>query len=162
MRTSWADSVADSSAPSAAASAAAAASAGRSSYVPPHLRKDRSLLPSSAHPAASAAAPLWGPTRPSFGGPRDRVHESNPFANDEEPAFDGDNTGINFDAYEDIPVDTSGQDVPPPVNTFAEIDLGDALNENIRRCRYDSVRKIERIMCLLVKLQGVKFQTNIR
>lgn len=34
------------------------------------------------------------------------------------------NTGINFDAYEDIPVDTSGENVPPPVNTFAEIDLG--------------------------------------
>ncbi|KAI3823576.1 hypothetical protein L1987_05015 [Smallanthus sonchifolius] len=34
------------------------------------------------------------------------------------------NTGINFDAYEDIPVETSGDNVPPPVNTFAEIDLG--------------------------------------
>ncbi|KAK6126828.1 hypothetical protein DH2020_039421 [Rehmannia glutinosa] len=34
------------------------------------------------------------------------------------------NTGINFDAYEDIPVETSGDNVPPPVNTFADIDLG--------------------------------------
>jgi ATP-dependent RNA helicase DDX3X len=65
--------------------------------------------------------------------------EANPFANDEpvsETIFEQENTGINFDAYEDIPVETSGQDVPPPVNTFAEIDLGPALNENIRRCKY--------------------------
>lgn len=26
---------------------------------------------------------------------------------------------INFEAYEDIPVETSGSDVPPLVNTFA-------------------------------------------
>jgi ATP-dependent RNA helicase DDX3X len=54
------------------------------------------------------------------------------------------NTGINFDAYEDIPVETSGHDVPTPVNTFAEIDLGDALNENIRRCKYVKPTPVQR------------------
>lgn len=157
MRTSWADSVADSS-----------AAAGRSSsYVPPHLR---SLPPSSDHPAsapapAPAPAPRWAPpaNRPSFGGPRSSggwnsrtggwggsgsAYESNPFANDDEtpdePAFDAENTGINFDAYEDIPVEAHGQDVPPAVNTFAEIDLGDALNENIRRCKYVRPTPVQR------------------
>ena len=46
------------------------------------------------------------------------------------------NTGINFDAYDDIPVETSGNNVPSTVNTFAEIDFGNVLNENIRRCKY--------------------------
>jgi ATP-dependent RNA helicase DDX3X len=72
------------------------------------------------------------------GGGRDR--EVNPFALEEATPdvalFDQENTGINFDAYEDIPVETSGENVPPSVNTFAEIDLGHALNENIRRCKY--------------------------
>ena len=50
--------------------------------------------------------------------------------------FDQENTGINFDAYEDIPVKTSGNVVPPPINTFSEIDLGESLNNNLRRCNY--------------------------
>ena len=57
--------------------------------------------------------------------------EENPFAGgakkDSDAAdavFEGhQNTGINFDAYEDIPVETSGQDVPPPISTFEESGL---------------------------------------
>ncbi|KAF5935012.1 hypothetical protein HYC85_026141 [Camellia sinensis] len=52
--------------------------------------------------------------------------------------------GINFDAYEDIPVETSGSDVPPPVNSFAEIDLGKALIDNIKRCKYVKPTPIQR------------------
>ncbi|KAK7345182.1 hypothetical protein VNO77_15736 [Canavalia gladiata] len=76
----------------------------------------------------------------SRGAGRDRGRrEVNPFENDEDAdqSFgEQENTGINFDAYDDIPVETSGDNVPPPVNTFAEIDLGDALNQNILRCKY--------------------------
>lgn len=77
-----------------------------------------------------------------------RDREINPFANEDETteaAFDGpENTGINFDAYEDIPVETSGENVPPPVSTFSEIDLGDAVNENIRRCKYVKPTPVQR------------------
>ncbi|KAG2534465.1 hypothetical protein PVAP13_9NG066429 [Panicum virgatum] len=76
-----------------------------------------------------------------------RDREPNPFANTETADVDfesQENAGINFDAYEDIPVETSGHDVPPPVNTFAEIDLGDALNENIRRCKYVKPTPVQR------------------
>ncbi|XP_066335669.1 DEAD-box ATP-dependent RNA helicase 37-like [Miscanthus floridulus] len=76
-----------------------------------------------------------------------RDREPNPFANTEAADVDfqsQDNTGINFDAYEDIPVETSGHDVPPPVNTFAEIDLADAVNENIRRCKYVKPTPVQR------------------
>ncbi|XP_073108186.1 DEAD-box ATP-dependent RNA helicase 37 isoform X1 [Elaeis guineensis] len=115
----------------------------------------------------SAGGNRWGggPVRdlgrPGFGGSRGgggwnsrtggwdrREREVNPFANDDETteaAFDDqENTGINFDAYEDIPVETSGENVPPPVNTFAEIDLGNALNENIRRCKYVKPTPVQR------------------
>ncbi|CAL5089218.1 unnamed protein product [Urochloa decumbens] len=83
-------------------------------------------------------------SRPGGWDRRDR--EPDPFAKAEaeEVDFEGENTGINFDAYEDIPVETSGHDVPAPVNTFAEIDLGDALNENIRRCKYVRPTPVQR------------------
>lgn len=54
----------------------------------------------------------------------------------EEDDDTNDNTAINFDAYEDIPVETSGSNIPPPVNSFADIDMGRVLNENIKRCKY--------------------------
>ncbi|XP_010524794.1 PREDICTED: DEAD-box ATP-dependent RNA helicase 37-like isoform X1 [Tarenaya hassleriana] len=77
-----------------------------------------------------------------------REREVNPFGDDaelEQPPFtEQENSGINFDAYEDIPVETSGDNVPPPVNTFAEIDLGEALNLNIRRCKYVKPTPVQR------------------
>ncbi|XP_027071141.1 DEAD-box ATP-dependent RNA helicase 37 [Coffea eugenioides] len=88
----------------------------------------------------------WG----SRGGGWSREREVNPFGNDDadglaESTFsEQENTGINFDAYEDIPVETSGDNVAPPVNTFAEIDLGDALNLNIRRCKYVKPTPVQR------------------
>ncbi|KAL9233014.1 hypothetical protein vseg_008058 [Gypsophila vaccaria] len=79
----------------------------------------------------------------------DSRREVNPFENGNEEvaeqAFgDQENTGINFDAYEDIPVETSGENVPPPVNTFADIDLGNELNANIRRCKYVKPTPVQR------------------
>ncbi|XP_027363521.1 DEAD-box ATP-dependent RNA helicase 37-like isoform X1 [Abrus precatorius] len=84
----------------------------------------------------------------SRGAGRDRGRrEVNPFENDEaaDQSFsEQENTGINFDAYDDIPVETSGENVPPPVNTFAEIDLGEALNQNIQRCKYVKPTPVQR------------------
>ncbi|KAM7500294.1 hypothetical protein LguiA_024708 [Lonicera macranthoides] len=117
------------------------------------------------------SGPRWGGSRPDYGrqginsggrtsgggwgnrgggwGGRDR--EVNPFGNDDDVDIDAvsafneqENSGINFDAYEDIPVETSGDNVPPPVNTFAEIDLGEALNLNIRRCKYVKPTPVQR------------------
>lgn len=154
MPSSWADSVshADNS----------ASAVPRSSYVPPHLRSRPP--PSSAAPAADTfpkallPSPLTTTTASSgrraggSAGWERRDREPNPFAADEEEeeeaaaaAFDGrENTGINFDAYDDIPVETSGDGVPPPVGAFAEIDLGDALNANIRRCKYAKPTPVQR------------------
>ncbi|KAL9672795.1 hypothetical protein QQ045_029047 [Rhodiola kirilowii] len=154
MSNSWADSVA--SADNAAKT--------KASYVPPHLRNRPPSADSSAPPSAALnnrieqGGGAWGAQR--FGGGRGRGwgnrndgwsgrdREVNPFGNDDDDdkliPVDQENTGINFDAYEDIPVDVSGNDIPPPVNTFAEIDLGDALNENIRRCKYVRPTPVQR------------------
>ncbi|GAB4851492.1 DEAD-box ATP-dependent RNA helicase 37 [Ancistrocladus abbreviatus] len=80
---------------------------------------------------------------------RGREREVNPFGIDDdassEQAFsEQENTGINFDAYDDIPVETSGDNVPPPVETFADIDLGKELNANIRRCKYVKPTPVQR------------------
>uniref|UniRef100_A0A5B6Z6M6 RNA helicase n=1 Tax=Davidia involucrata TaxID=16924 RepID=A0A5B6Z6M6_DAVIN len=112
----------------------------------------------------------WGDSRPDYGRQgfgsggrggsgwsnrgggwdRGKEREINPFGNDD---VDGDaerasgeleNAGINFDAYDDIPVETSGDNVPPSVNTFVEIDLGEALNQNIRRCKYVKPTPVQR------------------
>ncbi|XP_022732741.1 DEAD-box ATP-dependent RNA helicase 52B-like isoform X2 [Durio zibethinus] len=86
----------------------------------------------------------WGGR--SGGWDRGRDREVNPFGNDdaEQTLSEQESTGINFDAYEDIPVETSGDNVPPPVNTFAEIDLGEALNLNIQRCKYVKPTPVQR------------------
>ncbi|KAL4578259.1 hypothetical protein LXL04_014379 [Taraxacum kok-saghyz] len=90
-----------------------------------------------------------GGNRGGWGTRGGREFEANPFDTDEldsaeEIASDNESNGINFDAYEDIPVETSGVNVPPPVNTFAEIDLGEALNLNIRRCKYVKPTPVQR------------------
>ncbi|XWS71048.1 hypothetical protein CRYUN_Cryun03dG0103600 [Craigia yunnanensis] len=148
--------------------------AGRPVYVPPHLRNRLPSAdppaPTSTAPASNNDRPGYGGyrwnaprndynNRSGYGGSggriggrsggweRGRDREVNPFGNDDdaEQAFnEQESIGINFDAYEDIPVETSGDNVPPPVNTFAEIDLGEALNLNIRRCKYVKPTPVQR------------------
>ncbi|PVI01361.1 DEAD-domain-containing protein, partial [Periconia macrospinosa] len=45
-------------------------------------------------------------------------------------------TGINFEKYDDIPVEASGQGVPEPVNTFTNPPLDDHLISNIELSGY--------------------------
>jgi ATP-dependent RNA helicase DDX3X len=45
-------------------------------------------------------------------------------------------TGINFEKYDDIPVEASGQDVPEPVTTFTNPPLDDHLLTNIELSGY--------------------------
>ncbi|RMZ55871.1 hypothetical protein APUTEX25_003837, partial [Auxenochlorella protothecoides] len=58
--------------------------------------------------------------------------------------FAGENTGINFDAYEDIPVEATGSNVPEPISTFQDIDMGKELMENVRRCKYTKPTPVQR------------------
>eukprot|EP00579_Thalassiosira_antarctica_P006331 CAMPEP_0201881772 /NCGR_PEP_ID=MMETSP0902-20130614/11962_1 /ASSEMBLY_ACC=CAM_ASM_000551 /TAXON_ID=420261 /ORGANISM="Thalassiosira antarctica, Strain CCMP982" /LENGTH=625 /DNA_ID=CAMNT_0048410037 /DNA_START=36 /DNA_END=1909 /DNA_ORIENTATION=- len=45
-------------------------------------------------------------------------------------------TGINFDAYDNIPVETSGSDPPAPIDTFDPETIGEDLYRNVLLCGY--------------------------
>lgn len=53
-------------------------------------------------------------------------------------------SAINFDAYEDIPVEASGSNVPKSVASFDEIDLDESLKRNIERCKYENPTPIQK------------------
>jgi len=44
--------------------------------------------------------------------------------------------GINFDQYDDIPVDTSGENVPEPIKSFLDANLGPIITENVKLANY--------------------------
>ena len=54
------------------------------------------------------------------------------------------NTGIDFSTYDDIPVETSGHDVPAPVSSFDELNMPPGLLDNIRRCKYTKPTPVQR------------------
>ena len=58
--------------------------------------------------------------------------------------FEGENTGINFEAYEDIQVEVTGQDPPVPINSFEELSLDASLAANVRRCKYSKPTPVQR------------------
>lgn len=58
--------------------------------------------------------------------------------------FAGETTGINFDAYEDIPVEHTGRDVPPPMEVFDELTLGPGLYANVARCKFTKPTPVQK------------------
>ncbi|AMD19617.1 HCL534Cp [Eremothecium sinecaudum] len=56
------------------------------------------------------------------------------FGTAEDPSFQS--SGINFDNYDDIPVEASGQDVPQPITEFTSPPLDALLLENILLARF--------------------------
>ncbi|CUA70689.1 ATP-dependent RNA helicase [Rhizoctonia solani] len=53
-------------------------------------------------------------------------------------------TGINFDKYEDIPVEATGAGVPEPVNQFTNPPLDPVLLENIQYSRYTTPTPVQK------------------
>ena len=51
---------------------------------------------------------------------------------------------VKLEAYDEIPVEASGTEIPSPVSSFEEIDLGESLNMNIKRCKYVRPTPIQR------------------
>lgn len=52
--------------------------------------------------------------------------------------------GINFDLYDAVPVEITGQDAPEQISTFKDIDLGDALNFNIKLAKYTKPTPVQK------------------
>jgi ATP-dependent RNA helicase DDX3X len=53
-------------------------------------------------------------------------------------------TGINFDKYDDIPVEATGAGVPEPVNSFTNPPLDPVLLENIGYARYNNPTPVQK------------------
>ncbi|CAI9616403.1 unnamed protein product [Staurois parvus] len=59
--------------------------------------------------------------------PNDRV---------EQELFSGSNTGINFEKYDDIPVEATGTNCPPHIESFHDVSMGEIIMGNIQLTRY--------------------------
>jgi len=53
-------------------------------------------------------------------------------------------TGINFEKYDDIPVEATGADVPEPVTSFTSPPLDPVLLENIGFARYTTPTPVQK------------------
>ena len=45
-------------------------------------------------------------------------------------------SGINFDRYEDIPVEATGSDIPQPIEDFRAVKMTEIIANNIEMARY--------------------------
>lgn len=64
----------------------------------------------------------------------------------EEELFGGkrQNSGIEFKNYDDIPVETSGHDVPEPISKFSDMEIHEVLKSNIELSGYDHPTPVQR------------------
>ena len=64
----------------------------------------------------------------------------------DESVFDGENTGINFDAYEDIPVEVTGNDAPEAITSFKELEsqMTKEVMANIERCKFTKPTPVQK------------------
>ncbi|GFU58091.1 putative ATP-dependent RNA helicase an3 [Nephila pilipes] len=102
------------------------------------------------------------PRDESRGGPRnnsyDRRNNSKRYEREEEDwsrplprderterqLFSQGHTGINFEKYEDIPVEASGEECPPHINSFLELPLTEIIRMNIELTRYTSPTPVQK------------------
>uniref|UniRef100_A0A1B0D7R1 RNA helicase n=1 Tax=Phlebotomus papatasi TaxID=29031 RepID=A0A1B0D7R1_PHLPP len=62
----------------------------------------------------------------------------------EQELFGTANTGINFNKYEDIPVEATGSHVPPHITSFDDIKLTEIIQNNINLARYDKPTPVQK------------------
>uniref|UniRef100_T1PI52 RNA helicase n=1 Tax=Musca domestica TaxID=7370 RepID=T1PI52_MUSDO len=69
-------------------------------------------------------------------GPRDERLEAELFGTG--------NTGINFDKYEDIPVEATGKNVPNNITSFDDVQLTEIIRNNVQMARYDKPTPVQK------------------
>ncbi|VDO97844.1 unnamed protein product [Soboliphyme baturini] len=62
----------------------------------------------------------------------------------EDELFGACSTGINFDKYEEIPVEATGQNVPSCINKFSELQMHKWIMENIDLCHYEKPTPVQK------------------
>lgn len=103
------------------------------------LRSNRSMGPGGNGPGGNGGG---------FGGNDDRNPDwtrmlpANPMR--ERDLFGSGHTGINFSKYEDIPVEATGVDCPPNVETFRDLRYTEIIRNNIALCGYDKPTPVQK------------------
>ena len=75
-------------------------------------------------------------------GTRNKRVEEKLFGTPDDKNFQS--SGINFDHYDEIPVEASGQDVPPPITEFTSPPLDPLLLENIELARFTKPTPVQK------------------
>ena len=63
---------------------------------------------------------------------------------DEDQMFKSITKGINFDKYDAIPVEATGENVPGHTDRFEDADLHPTVKENIRKSNYEKPTPIQK------------------
>uniref|UniRef100_A0A4W4EYB2 RNA helicase n=1 Tax=Electrophorus electricus TaxID=8005 RepID=A0A4W4EYB2_ELEEL len=65
--------------------------------------------------------------------------------------FSGSNTGINFEKYDDIPVEATGSNCPGPIENFHDVDMGEIIMGNINLSRYTRPTPVQKHAIPIIK-----------
>ncbi|XP_056610454.1 DEAD-box helicase 3 X-linked a isoform X2 [Triplophysa dalaica] len=69
----------------------------------------------------------------------------------ENELFAGSNTGINFEKYDDIPVEATGTDSPVHIDSFHDVDMGEIIMSNIALSRYTRPTPVQKYAIPIIK-----------
>ncbi|XP_077436657.1 DEAD-box helicase 3 X-linked a isoform X1 [Vanacampus margaritifer] len=69
----------------------------------------------------------------------------------EHELFSGSNTGINFEKYDDIPVEATGSNCPPHIDSFHDVDMGEIIMGNINLSRYTRPTPVQKHAIPIIK-----------
>ncbi|XP_068011199.1 ATP-dependent RNA helicase DDX3X [Melanerpes formicivorus] len=69
----------------------------------------------------------------------------------EQELFSGSNTGINFEKYDDIPVEATGSNCPPHIESFSDVDMGEIIMGNIELTRYTRPTPVQKHAIPIIK-----------
>nr|XP_033803467.1 ATP-dependent RNA helicase DDX3X isoform X11 [Geotrypetes seraphini] len=69
----------------------------------------------------------------------------------EQELFSGGNTGINFEKYDDIPVEATGSNCPPHIESFHDVDMGEIIMGNIELTRYTRPTPVQKHAIPIIK-----------
>lgn len=86
--------------------------------------------------------------------PRDEGDWSKPTPRNERlehELFAASNTGINFEKYDDIPVEATGQNCPHHIESFQDVDMGEIVMGNISLSRYTRPTPVQKYAIPIIK-----------
>ncbi|XP_077584628.1 DEAD-box helicase 3 X-linked a isoform X2 [Stigmatopora nigra] len=69
----------------------------------------------------------------------------------EHELFSASNTGINFEKYDDIPVEATGSNCPPHIESFHDVDMGEIIMGNIALSRYTRPTPVQKHAIPIIK-----------